>query len=201
MDGYATVAAFLDCFDAPEKPPALAAVYRDTAVVRLATPTVWEAVAAAVVRQVIRADQARILYQRLLDARGAFPAPGEVLRLGESHFRTLGMGFKAKTLVRVAQAFADDRFSEELSAEALLSELQHTPGVGPWTARVACSDHLNAWDVYPMSDLAVRTWASRLTTVAWPTGPDEFERRWRSRTAPHTAAATAHLLSRAQAAI
>lgn len=203
IEGYPEVAPFVDCFAAPSSRPGLSTVFRDAVVVRLATPTVWEAVAAAVVRQVIRADQARLLYQRLLGSNEAFPSPATVVKLGEAHFRTLGMGFKARTLLRIAEEFLHHEMPAAPSGnpDELLAVLQRTPGIGPWTAQVACSDHLNAWEYYPMSDLAVRTWAQRLTDIPWPARPDEFEKRWRSRTAPHTATATAHLLSRAQAAI
>lgn len=163
---------------------------------RLRTPDLWEALATAIIRQVIRADQARKMFARFCDAHGArfadgpaaFPRPETVLALTENDFAELGMAFKRRPLLAAAEAYLEFGAKwADLAPEDLVAEVQAVPRVGPWTAGAAVADVTGDFSLYPYGDLAVRTWAARVVPdVAWPTDESTFAHWWRSFTAtPH----------------
>ena len=83
-------------------------------VARLRTPDLWDAIATAIIRQVIRANQARLMYQRFTSTYGepaeaghVFPSPEVVLALADEAFTGLGMAFKRDPLRAAAQAVLD----------------------------------------------------------------------------------------------
>ncbi|MCI4064514.1 hypothetical protein MRQ36_18680 [Micromonospora sp. R77] len=163
------------------------------AVARVRNPSLWDALATAVVRQVIRAGQARKLYREFSDRFGprvalsdgtdihAFPSAERVLTLSDADFTESGMAFKAKPLRRAARAFlAEGTNWATLDPRVLVKELQTVPGIGPWSAGAAVADWSNDWTLYPYGDLAVRTWARRADpTGSWPTDEPAFARAWR----------------------
>lgn len=178
--------------------------------VRLATPSLWEAVATAAVRQVVRASQARILYAAMCDGLGplvtsdlgiehGFPRPEHVLRAGDEELSRLGLGFKRRTLCTLARAFRDDPAFEfsSMDSEAVADRLLRLPGVGPWTVGVAICDNRNEWDAYPYDDLAVRKWGTRHWPADWPDVPADFRERWVEKTRPHTGVVTCFALASA----
>ncbi|WP_435107138.1 hypothetical protein [Nocardiopsis synnemataformans] len=157
---------------------------------RLRNPDLWDALATAIIRQVIRADQARLMYQRVSKAFGApaeegphpFPTPRTVLALRESDFAELGMKFKARPLTAAAQAFIElgDRWAE-LPPEDLVAEVQAVPRIGPWTAGAALADYTGDFSFYPYGDMAVRKWAAdSVPGFNWPTDELSFARLWRT---------------------
>lgn len=162
-------------------------------VARLRNPDLWDAAATSIVRQVIRATQARKLYRgfaaehgQRVDTPGGplwlFPTPDTVLSLPDAEFARLGMAFKRQPLRALAEAFLEfgDKWSE-LHAENLLDELQSVKRIGPWTARATVADFTNDYRHYPYGDLAVRTWAGRLAPfIQWPQEESEFARTWAS---------------------
>lgn len=178
--------------DLGQKVPAAlhAALEAQGSVRRLRTPHLWEALAAAIIRQVIRADQARAMHHRFCEAYGtpvtgaptAFPLPQTVLILSESDFASLGMAFKRRPLIAAAEAFVE--FGPEwtkLAPRDLVTELQSVPRIGPWTAGAAVADVTGDFALYPCGDLAVRTWAARAAPdIAWPTDEPTFTHWWRS---------------------
>lgn len=166
-------------------------------VVRVANPSLWDAIATAIVRQVIRAANARALYQSFGRATGAAigsggvelmwaPTPDAVLRMSESEFARLRMTFQRKKLVAAAAAFIEHgerwsmlRGSADGRAE-LVDALVSVPGIGAWTAGAAVADYTNDFSLYPSSDLAVRTWAQRMAPeFKWPDTEPEFAAAWR----------------------
>lgn len=157
---------------------------------RLRNPDLWDALATAIIRQVIRADQARLMYQRFCAAHGApvpegppvFPRPETVLSLNEDDFTRLGMAFKRRPLLAAAEAFTEFGAKwAELSPHVLVEEVQSVPRIGPWTAGAAVADTTGDFSLYPYGDLAVRTWARRAAPdVGWPTDEPTFSRWWRS---------------------
>ncbi|MFI2232535.1 hypothetical protein [Nocardia testacea] len=166
-------------------------------VVRVANPSLWDAIATAVLRQVIRAATARALYQSFGRAMGAVvesggallmwaPAPDVVLQMSQSEFSGLGMTFQRKKLVAAAEAFIEHgerwsalRHTPEQRAE-LVDALVSVPGIGAWTAGAAVADYTNDFGLYPISDLAVRTWAPRIAPgFGWPETESEFAAVWR----------------------
>lgn len=157
---------------------------------RLRTPDLWEALATAIIRQVIRADQARKMFARFCLAHGTqlpgfpavFPRPHTVLALHETAFTELGMAFKRRPLIAAAEAYLE--FGHKwigLPPEDLRVEVQAVPRIGPWTAGAAVADITNDFSLYPYGDLAVRTWATRVAPdIDWPTDEATFAAWWRS---------------------
>ncbi|MGH3937519.1 MAG: hypothetical protein ACRDTG_02625, partial [Pseudonocardiaceae bacterium] len=141
---------------------------------RLRNPDVWDAVAASILRQVIRAGQARKLYRVFCHAYGEavttpggeawmFPVPETVLALPDTEFARLGMAFKRRPLQAAAQAVLE--FGPQwatLDPTELVQEVQAVPRIGPWTAGASVADLTNDYALYPFADLAVRTWAKCL---------------------------------------
>ena len=87
-------------------------------VTRWRTPSLWEAIATAIVRQVIRADQARVLHHRFRTAHGRpatsphgvlhlLPDPAIVADLPAEAFASLGMLFKRRPLQAAATAYLE----------------------------------------------------------------------------------------------
>lgn len=171
---------------------------------RMSTPTVWEAAATAVVRQVVHRDQARAAFERLSiafgstalvggEVRHAFPTAEQVLSVSDARLRSCGIGFKARTLRSLATWCLDAR--EHLDAQELHDTLLGVAGVGPWTAAVTVCDRFCDFGFYPVEDLAVRAHARASWPRPWPDAPAAFAREWRAATAPHTAAVTAFALA------
>lgn len=174
------------------------------AVARLRNPDLWNALATAIIRQVIRASQAVNLYRRFSQAHGEhitlpngdtyplFPTPSTVLTLDSDHFADLGLTLKRRTLKAAAAAYLEHGHQwRELPPHALAEQLQTIPRVGPWTARAATADWSNNWALYPHDDLAVRTWARRAAPAhTWPEEPAAFGRMWRQIAGPHLSTLT-----------
>jgi DNA-3-methyladenine glycosylase II len=162
-------------------------------VARFRTPDLWEAIATAIIRQVIRASHARHLHRTFCDAFGhriscpdgneyaLFPHAGTVLDLHDEQFANIGMTFKSRPLRAAAEAYLKHGAQwRELPPGALATELQRVPRIGPWTAGAAVADFTNDFAYYPYADLAVRTWAKRAAPAcSWPDDEQEFGRLWR----------------------
>jgi DNA-3-methyladenine glycosylase II len=176
---------------APELSQSLAAL---GAVARFRTPDLWESIATAIIRQVIRAAHARRLYRNICEAYGQritcpdgngyalFPAAATVLNLHDEQFASIGMTFKRRPLRTAAEAYLQhgERW-RDLAPSALAGELQQIPRIGPWTAGATVADVSNDFAYYPYADLAVRTWARRAApSYPWPDDEQSFGRLWRS---------------------
>jgi DNA-3-methyladenine glycosylase II len=176
---------------APELAQSLAAL---GAVARFRTTDLWESIATAIIRQVIRAAHAKRLYRSFCDAHGQritcpdgsgyafFPAAATVLDLSDDQFTRIGMTFKRRPLRAAAAAYLKHEARwRDLAPGALAGELQQVPRIGPWTAGTAVADFSNDFAYYPYADLAVRTWARRAApSYPWPDGEQAFGRLWRS---------------------
>jgi DNA-3-methyladenine glycosylase II len=152
---------------------------------RLGASCYWEALGTAVIRQVIRASQARRIWHRLADALGpsgdaGFPSAERFLAAGDAQLAEAGLGFKVRILRTVAEACRSERQHwDRLGPIELYDAWLTLPGVGPWSAGAAIADLRNAWQLYPHGDLAVRTWAARaFPDLALPAEPRAFLRRW-----------------------
>ena len=178
-------------------------------VVRYRNPDLWDALATAVVRQVIRAGQSKRLYRAFADRFGdradagagrslpMFPGHERVLELSDEAFASHGMAFKKRPLRNAAAAYARDGKSwRSLPARDLVEALQSVPGIGPWTASAAVADFTNDWSVYPHGDLAVRTWAKRAApSTPWPDNDADFASLWRRCAGPDLSALTVLVLA------
>lgn len=192
-------------------PPTLRARFQSrNPAVHLASASLDEAVFKAIIRQVIRAEHAIRLIDRVVALAGrtitydgrlykAFPLAADILMHSTESLSSIGLGFKASRLRSVAQALlATDlnRRYATLSSEELASRLRAIPGIGAWTAQTCVSDIHSNWAAYPIDDLAVRTWAKRLWPDGnWPEDPSLFAEQWRRLNGGHLGIVTFFLLA------
>lgn len=176
---------------APELCEALACL---GTVARFRTPDLWEAIATAIIRQVIRAAHAKRLYRDFCAAYGQrisclngdryalFPAAETVLGLDDGQFARAGLTFKRRPLRAAAETYLKQGPQwRELPPGALVRDLQQVPRIGVWTAGAAVADFVNDFTLYPYTDLAVRTWARRAApSYHWPDDEQSFGQRWRA---------------------
>ncbi|WP_280314035.1 hypothetical protein [Nocardia wallacei] len=161
------------------------------AVVRVANPSLWDALSAAIMRQVIQAGHARKRYQRFCSDYGdrvtrdgltawQFPDPGRILRLSDEQFHESGAGFPKPALRDAARCYLNDGDRwQALPASDLLTALQTIPRVGWWTARTAVADYTGDFSVYDYSDIALQPAARRLNPDRqWPQGAPAFKAAW-----------------------
>jgi DNA-3-methyladenine glycosylase II len=157
-----------DCVHSPLKE--LLTNYR---VLRWRNPNMWDSIALAIVRQVIRASQAAKLYRNCCTHLGeenspglhSFPDPETILRLSDEGFQELGLKFQMPKLRAAARRYLKDGSQwAHLSSEELYTTFLTVPGIGPWSASIAVVDYTNDFDFYPFDDLAVRSFARML----WP---------------------------------
>ncbi|WP_439681824.1 hypothetical protein [Embleya sp. MST-111070] len=161
-------------------------------VVRIPNPSLWEAISTAILRQVVRAAQARRIHHAWCTTHGpavettagrlsTAPGPETVLALSEDAFKNVGALFHRTALQAAAHAYLQhgDRW-RALPAGALVEALDEVPRIGPWTAAAAAADFTGDFSIYPHHDLAVRTWARRIAPDhPWPATEKEFGTHWR----------------------
>ena len=177
-----------------EAPELLEALTSLGTVARFRTPDLWEAIATAIIRQVIRAAHAKRLYRDFCAAYGQrisylngdgyalFPAAETVLGLGDEQFAGVGLTFKRQPLRAAAETYLKHGAHwRELPPGVLARELQQVPRIGAWTAGAAIADFVNDFTHYPYADLAVRTWAKRAApSYHWPDNEQSFGPLWRT---------------------
>lgn len=172
-------------------------------VYRWKTRDLWEGLAAGIVRQVIRAGQARSLYQSASDRWGeelfpgwkTFPSPAKIISLSTADLKDGGLAFQAPKL-RAAAEWVLAQKRGDVEAATLNQELTHVPGIGEWTRRVVLADITNDFSWYPYDDMAVRKRAQQL----WPeknfsSQADLFASQWEQLTGPQLGPLTAFTLS------
>ncbi|MGC4950926.1 hypothetical protein ACLQ2N_32640 [Streptomyces sp. DT224] len=172
---------------------------------RLANPWLWDAITTAILRQVVRAGQARKLYRawcaeygtRVPGPNGELsiaPSAEQVLALKDDQFDAIGARFHRSALKAAAEHYLTDgpRW-QQMGADSLASALTAVPRIGPWTAAAAATDFTGDFATYPHDDLAVRTWAAQIApSYPWPGKKDKkFGPMWTAmagpdRTALHT---------------
>ncbi|MEV8372610.1 hypothetical protein AB0P21_07725 [Kribbella sp. NPDC056861] len=185
--------------------PELTAALSDMGTVaRMRNLNLWDAIGTAIIRQVIRAGQAKKLYRAFCEEFGEqailpdgqvhslFPGPEMVLKIGADEFKSVGMAFKRPAIQAAAQAYIDhSELWHDLEPTDLIDALQTVPRIGPWTARAAVADWSNDWSLYPYADLAVRTWAKRAApSYVWPSDEPAFEGVWRTLAGDHLSSLT-----------
>ncbi|MGW7520592.1 hypothetical protein ACWGJ2_33930 [Streptomyces sp. NPDC054796] len=153
---------------------------------RLANPWLWDAITTAVLRQVVRAGQARKLYRTWCRTYGTTvetpygelalaPTAGQVLGLDEDQFASVGARFHRSVLLAAAARYEEHSARwRHMDAADLAAALMNVPRIGPWTASAAAADYTGDFSVYPHDDLAVRTWAAQLAPEHdWPDKKDK----------------------------
>ena len=161
-------------------------------VIRVANPSLWDALSTAILRQVIRAPQARKVYRAWCSTHGTtvntpygqlsvVPEPKTVLGLADDDFTSVGAAFHRTALQAAAAAYLEHaEHWQSLDAEQLATALTAILRIGPWTAAAAASDFTGDFSVYPHHDLAVRTWARRIAPAhTWPDTEKAFGAAWR----------------------
>ncbi|MFF5291903.1 hypothetical protein [Paractinoplanes globisporus] len=159
---------------------------------RVRNADLWDAIGTAVIRQVVRAGQARDMYQlfcqlhgeSLISAAGSgflFPDAEKVAGLAREAFDEAGMAFKRPALQAAAAAYlAHGPQWRAMQGSDLVAALQAVPRIGPWTAGAAVADFTGDFSLYPYTDLAVRTWARRAAPdIEWPSDEAAFGSVWR----------------------
>ncbi|MFC8076159.1 hypothetical protein ACFUN8_11555 [Streptomyces sp. NPDC057307] len=172
---------------------------------RLANPWLWDAITTAILRQVVRAGQARKLYRAWCGTFGTTvesatgdlliaPTAARVLELTDEQFTDVGVKFH-RTVLQAAATHYEQRHAQwgRLGSRDLVAALTSVPRIGPWTAAAAAADYTGDFSIYPHDDLAVRTWAAQIAPAhAWPGKKDKaFGPMWTAmagldRTALHT---------------
>ena len=143
--------------EAPELSSALAAL---GTVARFRTSDLWEAIATAIIRQVVRAAHAKRLYRDFCQAHGQrvthlngegyalFPAAETVLGLHDEQFASVGLTFKRRPLRAAAEAYLKhEAHWRDLPPDVLVQELQqHTAyrAVDGWRCRGRLQQRLHA---------------------------------------------------------
>ncbi|MEU0837538.1 hypothetical protein, partial [Streptomyces sp. NPDC005969] len=148
---------------------------------RLANPWLWDAISTAILRQVVRAGQARKLYRAWCKTYGATvdspfgelavaPTAEQVLALDGDQFAAVGAKFHRSVLQAAAAHYERHCIHwQHMDARDLVAALTSVPRIGPWTAAAAASDYTGDFSIYPHDDLAVRTWAAQIAPGhAWP---------------------------------
>ncbi|MET9669640.1 hypothetical protein ABZY19_30465 [Streptomyces sp. NPDC006475] len=169
---------------------------------RLANPWLWDAISTAILRQVVRAGQARKLYRAWCKTYGTTidtphgelavaPTAEQVLALGEAKFESVGAKFH-RSVLQAAAAHHERHFVhwQRMDAGGLVSALTNVPRIGPWTASAAAADYTGDFSIYPHDDLAVRTWAAQIAPEHdWPAKKDKaFGPMWTGMAGPDSTA-------------
>ena len=189
FDVFSLLRAEVATIEAPQLFSSLAGL---GTVARFRTSDLWEAIATAIIRQVVRALHAKRLYRDFCQAYGLrvahlndegyslFPAAETVLGLRDEQFASIGLTFKRRPLRAAAEAYLKhETHWRDLPPGALVQELQRIPHIGPWTAGAAVADYSNDFTYYPYADLAVRTWAKRAApSRTWPDSEQAFGQLW-----------------------
>lgn len=93
----------------------------------------------------------------------AYWNPKDLDEVDEEELRTLKVGYRAKMIKRVSDAFARDEIDElklrKMSAEDAKQELMKLYGVGPATAETVLSGYLRKYDSF---DLKGRVWEQKI---------------------------------------
>lgn len=134
-------------------------------------PSLWEALAHAIVFQQISIHAAGSIMRRLVEALGepvdiggaaqyAFPLPEMLLRANDAQLRAAGLSAnKASHLRHAALAVAQNQITdaaiEALSTPEAIQSLINVRGIGPWSAAVVLLRGFGRLDVFPLKDSGV----------------------------------------------
>lgn len=132
------------------------------------TPSVFQALARAIVYQQLSAKAAATIHGRLCEAcRGAQRSTAgleaeQLLQVSDTKLAAAGISnAKRLALQDLAQRAVDGRLptferTQELDDDALIEELTQVRGIGRWSAQMFLIFHLGRGDVLPSEDLSVR---------------------------------------------
>ena len=134
-------------------------------------PTLWEALAHAIVFQQISIHAASAIMRRAVETLGehvaadgircvTFPPPQRWLGAGDEALRGAGLSRNKIAHLRAAatavtDATLNERELEELSTEEVAQRLRRVRGLGPWSASVVLLRGLGRLDAFPLRDSGV----------------------------------------------
>lgn len=116
----------------------------------------------SIVGQQLSVKAARSIYGRLVDLfGGSTPSPRELLDADPETVRSVGLSRPKVAYIRdLAQHVEDGELHlnslDDMSDEAVVTELTAVKGLGEWTAHMFLMFHLRRPDVLPVGDLGVR---------------------------------------------
>ena len=116
----------------------------------------------SIVAQQISAKAAAAINQRLHAFGGDPHRPEQLIALGETALRSVGLSAsKARYVLNLAEAVASgsvplDAFDDSWDDAAIVASLTSIKGIGVWTAEMFLIFSLNRPDVLPALDLGVR---------------------------------------------
>ena len=154
----------------------------------------YELAVRAVLGQQITVKAARTLAARFVGAFGAaaaspwptlshaFPSAAQIAGQDPAAIASLGIvGQRARTIVALAQAFADGALdcAPGVDPLAFVERLQQVPGVGPWTAQYVAMRVLGWPDAFPAADVGLMR-ALGVDTARRAEAAAERWRPWRS---------------------
>lgn len=174
--------------------------------------SVFEALLAAIVEQLIAYEEAVVIQRRIIARHGRALAPlrpahprlrdapdaaAVADRLIPAHFEACGLApSRAACLHRVAREIASGRIDATADGDRLLERLRRISGVGPWTLALVATQALGRFDRPPSGDLNLRKALGRIRTGDPRARVDEEEvDAWLAPYAPWGALAAAHLMA------
>lgn len=121
----------------------------------------------SITSQLLATKAARTIHGRIVDACGGAVTPASITRVGEERLRACGLNrVKASAMLDLAGHVTSGALHlgshGRLSDEEILAELTAVRGVGPWTAEMYLIFTLGRPDVWPVTDLGVRSGWTRV---------------------------------------
>lgn len=134
----------------------------------------------SIISQQLSVKAAAAIEQRFRDMfGGTFPEPDQILTKDAEELRAIGFSYaKARYVQDLAQHVLDGkvRFDhlDELSNEAVVTELTAVKGIGEWTAHMFLMFCMGRSDVLPTGDLGIRNGIRQLYGLDHAPSPDEI---------------------------
>lgn len=150
----------------------------------------FEALIKAVIRQLIRADVARILMGRLVLRFGSqeiikgqtyygFPSPEALSRAAKNELVKCHLGYKWKLIKKLScDVVSGDLDLDDLAGlndQSIIKRLTEYTGIGYWTSRIFLYDGLKRLDAYPIRDISLRKAISMIYFRGKPISWDKVE--------------------------
>jgi 3-methyladenine DNA glycosylase/8-oxoguanine DNA glycosylase len=152
--------------------------------------SLFEGLAKAIIRQLVRASYARetisliVMHfgtRRVMNGRVfyGFPTPRTLAKARKSDLLRCKLGYKWKLMRQIARdVAAEDLNLQELtkrSSDEIIGTLEAYKGVGYWTSRIFLYDALKRLDAYPILDISLRRALSSLYFAGRPIPWTEVE--------------------------
>ena len=149
--------------------------------------THFDYVVRSIVYQQLSGKAASTIHGRFLELLdGSKPSPAQVLGIGESQLRSVGLsGQKAKYIRSVAEHAHSGSLAieqlHELSDEEIIAALTQVKGIGVWTAQMFLIFRLGRPNVLPTADLGIQKGVQRaygLRKLPKPEKVQKIGKKW-----------------------